>query len=219
MNKLVCISDTHTLHNRIILPEGDIIVHSGDFSNRGTEDEICDFLEWYSNTDFEHKILVAGNHDWGFERDPEIYEDMCKEYGITYLNDSGITLNGIKFWGSPVQPEFCDWAFNRRVKEHSPSQYNWIKPHWDMIPEDTDVLVTHGPPYGVLDISIYQGNNCGCPHLLNRVLEFKPEVHIFGHIHQWHGTCYRDGITYVNASTCDEKYRPVNLPIEIEVKK
>lgn len=219
MTKLVCISDTHNHHDKIDLPEGDVLIHSGDFTNGGSALEIETFLRWYGDLDYKYKILVAGNHDWGFDTDREVHEKLARDLGIIYLNDKGVTLDGIKFWGSPVQPEFCDWAFNRRIEEDDISRYDWIKPHWDMIPDGTDVLITHGPPMGVLDVSIYDGKNCGCPHLLEKVCEVKPKVHIFGHIHHWHGTCSRYGIKFINASTCNERYDPVNEPIEVKVKK
>ena len=224
--KIICISDTHNYHDQIELPEGDVIVHAGDCTGRGTEREIIEFLNWYSVLDFEHKILVAGNHDWGFETDSDRCKKLCADMDIIYLEDSGVTLDGIKFYGSPVQPEFCDWAFNKRRNKDSSiidngarcnGSHSWIKPHWDAIPESTDVLITHGPPKGILDVSIYNGFECGCNDLRNRVEEVKPKYHIFGHIHNWHGTKKLDEVTYVNASICTEQYNPTNEPIVVEI--
>jgi predicted phosphodiesterase len=138
--KLTLISDTHGSHNPLQLPPGDTLLHTGDISKRGSEIEIQLFLEWFSRQDFEHKIFIAGNHDFFFEKEsPEKIAAMIPE-GVTYLNDSGITIDGINFWGSPVQPRFFDWAFNRdRGAE--------IDRHWQLIPPDVDVLLTHGPPH------------------------------------------------------------------------
>ncbi len=213
--RIVTISDTHTQHWSVKIPdEGDIIIHAGDLSYQGTEDEIETFLKWYSDLDYGIKILVAGNHDWGFEKEPEYFEQMCKDYGITYLNDSSITYQGIKIWGSPVQPEFFDWAFNRSIKKdmypyHSRNKF--IGPHWDKIPEDVDILITHGPPYGILD-ETRAGDKVGCKILLEKVEKIRPAMHIFGHIHEVRGVQVsgegKMPITYVNASSVDARYRP-----------
>jgi len=214
--KIVCISDTHTMHNQIKIPEGDIILHGGDISYRGTKQEIKEFLEWYEQLNFKHKILIAGNHDWGFEKDPNFFAAMCKGYGITYLNDSGIELEGIKFWGSPVQPAFCDWAFNRARSEESSKdpydnmdyQYDTIKPHWDKIPKNTDVLITHGPPHGILDETVRGKLNVGCEELLKAIARVKPKLHVFGHIHEARGIKVINGVTHMNASSVDLSYNP-----------
>ena len=227
--KLVCISDTHTMHSQIKIPEGDIILHAGDVSYKGTKAEIKEFLEWYEQLNFKHKILIAGNHDWGFEESPNFFEAMCKGYGIKYLKDSGVKLEGIKFWGSPVQPAFCDWAFNRARNEFTANNefavtdnginmdygYDLIKPHWDMIPDDTDVLITHGPPHGILDQTVRGKLNVGCEDLLEAVYRVKPKLHVFGHIHEVKGRKEYDGITFINASSVDLRYNP--YPQEAEV--
>ena len=221
--KIVCIADPHTMHNQIKIPEGDIILCAGDVSYRGTKAEIKEFLEWYEQLNFKHKILTAGNHDWGFEKHPNFFAAMCKGYGIIYLNDSGVELEGIKFHGSPVQPAFCSWAFNRaRSEESSQDIYDNhdyghapIKPHWDKIPNNTDILITHGPPYGILDQTV-RGKVCvGCEELLKAIKRVKPKLHVFGHIHEVRGREEIDGITYINASSVDLSYNP--YPQEAEV--
>lgn len=191
--KVICISDTHTKHEKIALMEGDVIIHAGDISYQGLEQEVYPFLDWYASLNYKYKILIAGNHDFGFENSDRLeYEQYCKDKGIIYLNDSGVEIEGYKIWGSPVTPEFCDWAFNRKREETDTSFYTYIKPHWDMIPDDTDILVTHGPPFSVLDQvqlrgSSNIGQNVGCKHLLNRIMEIKPMLHVFGHIHEGRG--------------------------------
>ena len=130
---------------------------------------------------------------------------------IRYLENGSCEFGGLKFWGSPVQPEFMDWAFN--VKR-GPD----IKKYWDMIPDDTDVLITHGPPWGLLD-QIRPGReveHLGCGELLKAVRRVKPKLHVFGHIHGGYGS-FKEGPTqFVNASLLNEAYRPVNAPIVVE---
>jgi predicted phosphodiesterase len=239
MTKIVAISDTHNRHNKIKLPEGDIIIHAGDATGRGEEWEVKKFLKWYGKTPYNVKVFVAGNHDFLFEKDPKLAEKLCKDNGIIYLNDSGVEVQlqagypyineslpdipKIKIWGSPVQPHFCNWAFNRARDDKDfvfgrggyVKAYPLIKPHWDMIPEDTNILVTHGPPYKILDELLFvdgtpKGEFVGCEELAKRVKEIKPDVHIFGHIHCGYGEKHIDGTSYYNVAVCDEMYSPSN---------
>lgn len=226
--KLCFISDTHGYHDHVRVPPCDILVHCGDCTNDGRYDDLKDFLTWLRRQPAEHKVLIAGNHDWVFEKHPAMATRMVLEYApsVTYLQDSGVTLNGINFWGSPITKRFMDWAFNRDPGED-------IRRHWDMIPYGTDVLITHGPPYGFLDLSRpsgkYYSDTKGmvdCDHLgdhdlLESVCRIKPSVHAFGHIHGSGGKQahleYRNGrITQcINASICDEAYRTTHEPILI----
>lgn len=223
--EITFISDTHWLiaedHQRReltdLLPGGPILVHSGDVSGRGSEREIRLFLEWFSSLPYTHKILIAGNHDFFFEvASPEEISKLLAEFpGITYLNDSGATIEGFKFWGSPITPYFHNWAFNRFHSE--------IQAHWDLIPNDIDVLITHGPPHGILDKVRYDNLTVGCPKLAVKVKEIKPQVHVFGHIHEAKGIHEEDGITYINASVVDFRYelygeKPYKLNIEPRLK-
>lgn len=206
--EITFISDTHWLVRDAqvlrdmedLLPGGPILVHAGDVSGRGTEFEIRKFLDWFSKLPYMHKVLISGNHDFFFEvAKPEEVEALIAEYpGITYLNDSGATIEGIKFWGSPITPFFHNWAFNRYPNE--------IQPHWDLIPEGTDVLITHGPPRGILDFTEYDRENVGCPLLLEKVKQIKPKVHVFGHIHEARGKKEMDGTVYINASAVTLRY-------------
>jgi hypothetical protein len=239
--KIVCISDTHNKHKQIDTGSGDILIHAGDATGRGQSGEILPFLKWFSEQKFDHKILVAGNHDFGFEKEPARYEEQCKQLGIIYLNDSGATImNGtkaIKIWGSPVQPEFFNWAFNRSVVEHIKKPGDWdpyhmyapknnpfIKPHWDMIPDDTDILITHGPPKGILDecpdLNLrHLKINVGCPHLLEAVKRVNPKYHIFGHIHDQHGILVSGKTTFINASQLNDQYLVAYKPINIKYEE
>jgi Icc-related predicted phosphoesterase len=231
--KIVCISDTHNKHKEISLNKGDVLIHAGDATGRGEAGEILPFLTWFSEQKFSHKILVAGNHDFGFERSPSRYEEECKRLGIIYLNDSGVNIEGINIWGSPVQPEFFNWAFNRRIEEKLPDDYDPyhsynkvnppIKPHWDLIPNNTDILITHGPPLGVLDtVSRYLVNlNVGCPHLMDAILRVKPKLHVFGHIHEQQGILKKGDTVFVNASQLNDRYMVAYKPktLRIDDKK
>ncbi len=203
--KIVFISDTHGQHGQLNLPAGDIIIHCGDVSKRGGKTEIQTFLNWFAGLDFQYKIFIAGNHDFFFEdAQKDEIENLIPE-NIIYLNDSGITVEGIKIWGSPVQPWFYDWAFNRkRGKE--------IKKHWDLIPADTDILITHGPPFQILD-KTKSGEYVGCEDLLYRVTETSIRVHAFGHIHEAYGEIKKEETTFINASVLDERYNLCHEPI------
>lgn len=159
--KIVAISDTHGKHKKLSLPPADCIIHAGDVTAGGSTDQALEFINWFQGLDYQYKIFIAGNHDRFFERTADI--DPGSAY---YLNDSGVEIEGIKFWGSPIQPVFNNWAFNKKRGQE-------IKKHWDLIPDDTDVLITHGPPYGYLDIGP-AGNHLGCEELLKRVMHVSP---------------------------------------------
>lgn len=196
--KIDLISDTHTQHDKIALPGGDFLICAGDISYQGTIKEIYTFLQWFAAQPYKHLILVPGNHDWGFEQAFGIFADECKRKNIILLNDSSVELEGIKIHGSPIQPEFCDWAFNRERGEE-------IRKHWDLIPEDTEILVTHGPPHGILDKTT-RNEQVGCMDLYHKIIQTKVKLHVFGHIHEGFGHQYLDGRTYVNASSVDGRY-------------
>ncbi len=233
--KIVCISDTHTRTNNLELPKGDILIHAGDFSYSGEIREIKKFCDFLNQQDFKYKVIIAGNHDLTF--DQEKYDELiskwhnenknnvlsCKETkallsNCIYLENSGVEIMGYKFWGSPVTPIFYDWAF---MKERG----NDIKKVWDMIPLNTDVLITHGPPFGILDKCDPMYNNgkvihAGCEELLKIVTEkIKPKYHIFGHIHEAYGKVTINETTFVNASICNIRYFPDNPPIVIDLPR
>jgi Icc-related predicted phosphoesterase len=215
--KICVISDTHMQHDSIVMPDADILIHSGDATYQGKPEEVHEFGLWlYKQLDrYKHIIFVAGNHDWLFQtRKPLALELIPKQ--VHYLEDSGVELMGLKFWGSPYQPRFFDWAFNlSRGKD--------LKEHWDLIPSDTDVLITHSPPYSILDESPYGNERAGCEDLLEALKRVQPKLHCFGHIHHSYGrqTTFLKSTgfatEFVNASICDEKYRPLNNPIVVEL--
>ena len=214
--KIVAISDTHGKHRNLVLPEGDILIHAGDVSSMGKESEIKDFLNWFSNTDFTYKIMIAGNHDFYFEKigdNAKVLEELIPA-NVIYLNDSGVEIENLgqktlRIWGSPIQPWFFNWAFNRNRGED-------IKRHWDKIPKNTDMLITHGPAYGILDKTT-RNESVGCEDLLEKVKEVKPIFHICGHIHEAYGYIKQSGTEFINASVLDENYNLRNKPIVFEI--
>jgi Icc-related predicted phosphoesterase len=222
--KIVAISDTHNAHKKLIIPQCDILIHSGDATSMGYEHEVRQFAKWLKSlhgTIAKHIIFVPGNHELNFEKKlPASKEWLFEEFPeLILLMDEGIELEGIKIWGSPVQPRFFDWAFNKSRGEQ-------ILKHWNMIPEDTEVLITHGPPYMILDevltitgesyTSIGQGpRHVGCEMLRATVERIKPDVHIFGHIHCARGEFHKDGTSFYNASIMDEMYKPSYEPFVI----
>jgi len=222
--KIICISDTHTKHNQIPSQyidnaDGsiDMIIHAGDVSSRGYKTEITNFLNWYNDLNFRHKILIAGNHDFYFEEaKPEELNEMLAEYpNITYLNDSGVEIEGFKIWGSPVQPWFYNWAFNRT----SPM----INEHWEKIPIDTNILIVHGGPkhIGSLNITTRDRSDVGCPYLYQKLSELKQlKLFVQGHIHEGRGAyTSSDKQLFVNASLLNLQYELVNKPFVIDTEK
>jgi len=212
MPRIVCLSDTHNCHEQIAVPDGDILIHAGDATIRGTIDEIVFFNEWFADLPHPHKIFVAGNHDWLFETSNRLARTLL-DSSIHYLQDSSIEIENLKFYGSPWQPRFFDWAFNlMRGAE--------LAEKWEFIPNDTDVLITHGPPFGILDEvpQKYSVENTGCEELRKCVEKKRLKLHVFGHIHCGYGSAKNFGVNFVNASNCDESYEPINPPIVIDLE-
>lgn len=181
------ISDTHGLHNRLKLSEGTVLVHAGDITEYGTEEEVIEFLDWFSGQPFSYKIFIGGNHDLFLESSTKAEKRKLIPSNVIYLQNSGIEIQGFAFWGSPVTPWFLGMAFNARAG-------NELKRVWRKIPSATDVLITHGPPNGILDAGM------GDDELAFRVSKIKPKVHCFGHIHGQAGSKSHDGITCINAA-------------------
>ncbi|MFM2394957.1 MAG: hypothetical protein RLZZ546_2940 [Bacteroidota bacterium] len=210
--KIVAISDTHLKHRKLHLPQADMIIHAGDVSSRGKESEIIDFLSWYEDLkNYKYKIFIAGNHDFYFENNIKEEIEKIIPPSVIYLNDSSVCIEGINIWGSPISPWFYDWAFNR---QRGPE----IKKHWDLIPQDTDMLITHGPVFGKLDRTV-GGSHVGCEDLLNTILSIKPKIHICGHIHEGYGVNEGKFTTFINASVLDINYEIKNRPIVFEINE
>lgn len=201
------LSDTHSRHQKLAVPDGDLLIVAGDVSSHGHLDEVRDFDRFLGRLPHRHKVVIAGNHDFCFEREPLSARALITN--ATYLEDEGCCVDGIQIWGSPWQPWFHDWAFNL-------PRGAALREKWDLIPVDVDVLVTHGPPHGFGDLC-YDGRRVGCEELLVRVRELQPRLHCFGHIHEGYGV-YHDGDTVlVNASTCNLRYHPVNPPVVLDI--
>ena len=207
--RLVCIGDTHGHHRKLKLPAGDILIHSGDFMVDGSSiEEIDDFNSWLDSLPFRHKLVIAGNHDRLFDDNPKLARAHLTN--AIYLQDSGVTLEGLKFWGSPVNSVGGDWAFSRErpVK---------IRKHWDRIPDDTDVLITHEPPFGTLDKSHILAKHRGCQYLLGTVRRVQPKLHVFGHVHGSYGREVAWGVVLVNCAVVDNERVLANQPTVIEL--
>ncbi|KAI9994801.1 hypothetical protein PInf_011632 [Phytophthora infestans] len=222
--RVVCVSDTHGLHeDAVAIPDGDVFVHAGDFTDTGERSEVVAFNEFLGRLPHRYKLVIAGNHESSFDR--AFYPEYWHQYGhrqkydpeevralltnALYLEDQAVLIEGFVFYGSPWQPEFCNWAFNL------PRGGALLK-KWRYIPTDTDVLITHTPPMGHGDLVGYQ--RVGCADLLREVSSrVRPKLHVFGHVHEGYGrSASPDGaITYFNASICTHNYEPVNAPFFI----
>lgn len=208
--KLVLISDTHGQHKKFTIPDGDVLIFAGDMMTSGRDHfEVISFNKWIGTLPHPHKIVIAGNHDRIFETNPSYARGLLTN--ATYLENSGCEIDGVKFWGSPYTPAFCNWAFNSTSEE--------LKHHWSLIPNDTDVLVTHGPPWSCLDKAHPTHEHLGDPVLHDRLIEVCPKLHVFGHIHGSGSKGVRDlsGLWHVNASLVNEAYAPVNKPIVVDL--
>ncbi|HEV3386654.1 MAG TPA: metallophosphatase domain-containing protein [Gemmata sp.] len=189
--KIVCISDTHAGHEFTEVPDGDILVHGGDITRRGSLEDVESFNAWLGTLPHKHKVMICGNHDFCFQ--DRAAEARARITNAIYLEDSGCEIEGLTFYGSPWQPWFGGWAFN--LERGSALAEVWAK-----IPIGVDVLITHGPPEGILDRTI-RGEAVGCRDLLARVYEVKPRLHVFGHIHEARGKVETEETIFVNAST------------------
>lgn len=228
--RFVCISDTHGKieGSKLHMPPGDVLLHAGDFTQKGHMNEIQKFNSYLGALPYKVKVVIAGNHDLTF--DDNITEASLRTFGVQkstvesylserglksvkqmltsaiYLEDSLVTVCGIKIYGAPWQPVFCDWGFNLKRGED-------ILKKWQTIPADLDILMTHGPPVGHGDLT-GGNNNVGCVELLNTVQKrVKPKFHVFGHIHEGYGVTSDGYTTFINASTCTRRYLPTNAPI------
>jgi calcineurin-like phosphoesterase family protein len=202
--RIVCVSDTHL--RGLSVPDGDVLLHAGDLTMGGQPREVAEAADFLRALPHRHKVVIAGNHDFLFQDEPAAARRLMD--GLVYLEDSEATVAGLRIWGSPWQPWFYDWAFN--LRRGAP-----IRAKWDLVPAGIDVLLTHGPPAGHGDRTA-RGEAVGCADLRAAVRRVRPRWHVFGHIHEGHGTTEEDGTTFVNASVCDVRYRPVNPPIVLE---
>lgn len=222
--RVVAISDVHGKWNKLTIPPCNVLVSTGDYSFRGEKHMVKDFHTWLNKQPADHIISVQGNHEvWveqNFEEAKLLAEKCCPK--VHFIGDHGtVVIDGIKFHGSAITPWFYNWAWNRAktLEEAQMRQIKYIKDEWDKIPIDTNILLTHGPVYGILDQVPMQTNNfdshVGCQHLFNRLMQLENcKIHICGHIHYSYGSKYFNGKQFYNASICDEQYMPIN-PITI----
>lgn len=222
--KIKLISDTHNQHHKIPIEDIenkdgsiDMIIHAGDVSGRGSFKEVESFLEWYETLNYKYKILIPGNHDFWFEKTTAsvINETLQEKFpSITYLQDSNIVIEGLKIHGSGITPWFYDWAFNRIGTD--------ICKHWDMIPNDTDILVVHGGPknIGSLNITTRTREDVGCPYLYEKLSDLKQlKLFVQGHIHEGRGSyTFADGQLFINASLLNLQYELVNKPFIVDTE-
>lgn len=209
--KIVAISDLHGKWNKITIPECDLLISAGDYSFRGEKHMVVDFHKWLSKQPARHIISVQGNHELWVEKNWDEAKQLVFENAsrVHFIDEGLIEIEGVKIWCSAITPFFCNWAWNRN-RGHD------IEIHWKKIPDDTRILVTHGPRQGILDAVYYPDGatireHVGCKDLGNRIDQLKNlELHIFGHIHGSAGEKCFNGVTYFNASICDEKYMATN---------
>ncbi|KAJ6639939.1 Metallophosphoesterase domain-containing protein 1 [Pseudolycoriella hygida] len=232
--RIVCMSDTHSMIHRIAfdIPDGDVFIHAGDFTKLGDIKCVKEFNDWLGRLPHKYKIVIAGNHELTFDPACKMYknhyrdsaastmsdnvtgnEPNVREYltNCIYLEDESVELFGLQFYGTPWQPEFGNWAFNLTRGEQCLEK-------WNKIPEKTDVLITHGPPIGHGDLC-RSGQRAGCVELLSTIQQrVQPKYHIFGHIHEGYGVTTNERTIFINASTCNLRYMPVNPPIVFDIK-
>ncbi|CAB4406726.1 unnamed protein product [Rhizophagus irregularis] len=234
--RFVCVSDTHNKIDRdkYQVPNGDVFLHAGDMTGLGKVEQVRDTVNWIKNLPHKYKVIIAGNHDLTLDEtfyeknwnrfhynkeDPKEAINIIKNAGngVVYLNEESFTIpdNGIQIWGSPWTPEFYEWAFNGQRGQ-------FLKEKWGQIPQTTHILMTHGPPYNILDKTHHSGENVGCEDLLERIKVIKPYVHIFGHIHEAYGVLEktwestdqdRKKTIFINASTTTIEYEPENAAV------
>jgi Icc-related predicted phosphoesterase len=200
--RIVAVADTHLFHDELEIPDGDVFIHAGDLCRGGDLDELRVAADWITSLPHRHKVVVAGNHDWAFDRESV----LARALFATYLEDSGVTLDGVRFYGTPWQPAYNDWAFNL-------PRGTALAAKWSRIPTALDVLVTHSPPAGIGDRSPV-GSRAGCADLRARVTEVAPRLHLFGHIHQ-DGGAWREGPTvFANVTTWECERGPTVIDLE-----
>ena len=207
--KVVAFADTHGAHEEVQIPDGDVLIFSGDMCYTGDIEDVFLFGRWLGKLPHRYKIVIAGNHDRPFEHRKGLAQAALGS--CYYLENRGCMIDGVYFYGSPYTPEFNQWHF--MLPRGDAMQANWEK-----IPANTDVLITHGPPAGILDATS-RGEQVGCCDLALAVDRIRPRYHVFGHIHGQRGEREFGGTRYINCSVCDETYDPIQCPAEFNIEK
>lgn len=186
VNTITVIGDTHGCHHGLKLPPADMLIHTGDVTAYGTEPELYDFLEWFIRQPFKYMVFVGGNHDICLDRiNPPFVDEL--PVNVHYLNNQSVSIEGMNIYGSPVSPFQAGMAFNKYRGDD-------INKVWQSIPSNTNILITHTPPLGIMD------NDKGCEMLRKRVEQINPQLHLFGHIHEGHGEYQCDKTHFVNSA-------------------
>jgi Icc-related predicted phosphoesterase len=207
--RIIAFSDTHGVHNKIEIPDGDILIFAGDMCNDGSYEQLIDFINWLKRLPHKEKVIIAGTHDVLFYKEPDNAKKLFK--GIaTYLQDSLTIVDGMKIYGSSWHSVSDRWAFNLPRGKES-------KEKWDMIPDDIDILITHTPPYSILD-KTSRDRSVGCRDLYNTISNrLNLKYHIFGHIHYSHGNLINNNTEYVNGSIyCKRRMPTLGKPIILD---
>lgn len=226
IKRIIAISDTHSFHHDVFLPEyqeGDILVHAGDITHKGELSILTNFSQWLHSLPYEKILVVAGNHDWCFVHQYHNSKNILErdEGKVIYLQDDVVEIGGLKFYGSPYQPTFHNWAFNL-------DRGDIIERKWSIIPDDVDILITHGPAKGHVGgilRTVMSGRqmieDLGCQDLMDRIVDINPIYHICGHIHDGYGSFTSDlcDTRFINASICTESYKPANSPFILPIKE
>jgi len=207
LKQIVCLSDTHGQHRRIRVPDGDILIVAGDLTAYGKRSEYRYFNEWLGELPHKHKIVIAGNHDKAIYYMPKESAQRRLSNAV-YLLDSEVTVEGIRIYGSPWTPNFCNWYF---MLDRGPK----IRAKWDLIPQGIDILVTHGPPIGYLDWAQYSSEHMGCEELRLAVERMKPKLHVFGHNHMDRGEARNENTLFMNVSVCEDGTGAVHDPMVV----
>ncbi|KAG6612782.1 Calcineurin-like phosphoesterase [Phytophthora cinnamomi] len=226
--RVVCISDTHSKHRNLSgLPDGDVLIHCGDFTQRGTHAELRDFNDWLGTLPHRHKLVIAGNHDvcmdaveydqhWDKAFRHEEYNDPGLSRALltncTYLENRSVVIEGVKIYGSPMTPPIPGRPGAFHVARGFADQQHWAK-----VPADVDVLVTHGPPHGILDTTV-TGLHVGSETLLKESMSrIRPSFHLFGHIHEAYGATRVGNTVFVNAATSTLLAKPKHAPVVVDI--
>ncbi len=223
MKKIVILSDTHEQHHQVSVPDGDMLVHCGDFTNSGNLNKIEDFLRWFSKHPHKNKAFCAGNHERSLDPEHTLRNkalELIKEYtdkykNLFYLENSGMIIEGLRMYASPNTPFFYNWAFNVQRGEE-------IAKYWRKIPKDVEFLITHGMPYSILDLvnnDYGRDKHQGCEDLLNRISELK-NLKLFagGHLHMNQKLIIINNVTYVNAAIVDDQHNVIHQPVVIDLE-
>ena len=223
--RLCCLSDTHTKHKGLTIPECDVLIHAGDSTWTGEYRETRRFIEWFAAQPAKHKVLIAGNHELTLDENhskfnPHVRNLVLNQRGFIYLENSEVVIDGIKFWGTPWTPWFHDWAFNGYPDADAPFERGVsLLDIYKEMPEDVNVIISHGPPYGMGDQTLDGDDRVGSVDMRKLTSNLDHlRLYISGHIHEARGMEIADGgVHYCNVSTLDRDYDTVRVPVVIDV--